>query len=105
MNDVKLHDRNYSGIKDLLKILKYFIDDIGVYFGLDKFTKAIILHVSPKQTSSIILDRGVSIKDLEQKEACKYFTVNEKQGLHYKHEIIFIGEHVYNHHIWWWNVF
>lgn len=58
-------------MKDLLKIEKCFSDDIGVYFGLDNFTKAIILYVSLKQTSSIILDRGVSIEDLEQKEAYK----------------------------------
>lgn len=49
-------------------------------FGLDKCAKATILWGSLQQTSTISLDSGVTVKDLEQEETYKYLG----EGIHHK---------------------
>lgn len=43
MEDSKLFARNDIELEGLLKRVKYFSDDIGMEFGLDKWAKATIL--------------------------------------------------------------
>lgn len=77
MDDVKLYGRNDKEREGLLKTVKYFSDDIGMEFGLEKCSKATILRGPLQQTSSINLDPGVTINNLEQEEAYKYLGLNE----------------------------
>lgn len=81
---MKLFARNYIELEGLLKTVKYFSDDIGMEFGLDKCAKATILRGSLQQTSTISLDPGVTIKDLEQEETYKYLGVNKGERIHHK---------------------
>lgn len=53
-------------------------------FGLDKCAKATILWGSLQQTSTISLDSGVTVKDLEQEETYKYLGENKGEGIHHK---------------------
>ena len=75
MDDLKLYGKNDYELEGLLRTVKTFSDNIGMTFGLDKCAKATFIRGKLKSTSSIVLDIGKKIKELDQEETYKYLGI------------------------------
>ena len=65
----------------LLTIVKGFIDDIQMEFGLDKCSKAKCKKGKLTTTENIQIDVDTTIQELEQEGAYKYLGGNEGDGI------------------------
>ena len=84
MDDLKLFGKNDSEIKGLLKTVKCFSDDIGMVFGLDKYTKATFVHGKLTKSSAISLGLDIDTqikKSGPRRYIYKYLGVNEGNGI------------------------
>ena len=61
--------------------MKKYRDDIGILFELDKCAKATFKRGKLTGTTSLDFYQNTVIKDLEQKEVCKYLGVDEINGI------------------------
>ena len=81
MDDLKRYAKNDDEQTGLLKTIKYFSDDIGMEFGLDKCAKATFRKGRLADSSSIKLDVNTIIQDLEKEGTYKYLGVSEGDGV------------------------
>ena len=66
MDDLKLYGKNDYQLDGLIKTAKTFSNDIGMTFALDKWVKATLIRKKLKYSSSIVLDTGTKIKELDR---------------------------------------
>lgn len=66
-DDLNLYVRSNYILKSLLGIVKYFNDDIGVEFRLDKCAKAKFKAGKFVQSSNIVADTSTFIRNLQEK--------------------------------------
>ena len=81
MDDLKLYSKNDQEQVGELKIVKQFIDDIGMEFGLEKCAKASFKKGKLASTGNIILDEDTAIEELNQEGVYKYLGVDESDGI------------------------
>ena len=83
MDDLKLFAKNDQDLEGLLNTVKEFSNDIDMEFGLDKCAKASFVRGKFQKTSSINLDIGTVIRDLDPEGTYKYLGVNEGDGINH----------------------
>ena len=66
IGDLKLYAKDDSEIEGLLGIVKGFIDDIGMEFGLSRCAKANFKRGKLEKSDHVQLDEETMNKDLEQ---------------------------------------
>ena len=81
MDDLKLYSKNDQEQVGELKIVKQFIDDIGMEFGLEKCAKASFKKGKLALTGNIIIDEYAAIEELNQEGIYKYLGVDESDGI------------------------
>ena len=64
-----------------MRIVKGFSDNIGMEFGLIKYTKATFKRVKLEQPGHVRVDDKTMIKDLEPEKGCKYLGDDESSGI------------------------
>ena len=77
MDDLKTFAKNDNQQRGLFIVIKAFINDIKMEFGIDKCAKAIFKRGHLTQTTNIDLDINTVIKDIEQEIAHNYLGVNK----------------------------
>ena len=76
MDDLKLYGRNIGEVKDLVKTVRTFSDDIKMEFGLDKCSVIEVEGGIRKKGDDIVLPDGKAMKALDE-EGYKYLGVLE----------------------------
>ena len=80
IDDLKTFGRDDNQQTGLLTIVKTFSDDNKMDFRLEKCAKASFKRSRLTQTTSIHLNIGTAIKEIEQEGTYKYLGVNEGAG-------------------------
>jgi len=83
MDDLKFFAKNDQDLEGLLCTIKEFSDDIGMDFGFDKCAKATFVRGKLYKKSSITLNMGTVIRELDSGETYKYLGVNEDDGVNH----------------------
>lgn len=86
MDDLKLVAENHEELKELLKLVKQFSDDINMEFGLNKCAKATFIKVKLQRSQNFKIDINAAIRLLDQPDVNKYLKMGENETR--KHEIM-----------------
>jgi len=81
MDDFKLFSRDETKLQQELTIVKTFISDIQMDFGLDKCTTAVSKNGKVPQSQNISLNNQTVIGNMEVDETFKYLGVEEGDGI------------------------
>jgi len=81
MDNLKLFSRDETKLQQELTIVKTFISDIQMDFGLDKCTTAVSKHGKVPQSQNISLNNQTVIGNMEVDETFKYLGVEEGDGI------------------------
>lgn len=81
IDDLKIYAKDDSEPDGLLRIVKGFIDNIYIEFGLCNCAKATFKRGKLEKSDHLWLDEEAMIKDLDQKKVYKYLDVNESNGI------------------------
>ena len=84
MDDLKLYNSREKEMKNQLKKVKEFSDDIRMEFGIDKCKKITILHGKQQPMPDFNIDQDTIIKELDKEEHYKYLGILEASGIDHK---------------------
>ena len=80
---MKLYAKDDSKLGGLLKLVKGFIDNIGMEFRLSKCGKATFKRGKLEKFDIVRQDKETMITDLEQEKVYKYLGVGDSSGIQY----------------------
>ena len=81
MDDLKTYPKNDDEQRGLLRTMKYFSDNIGMEFRLNKCANTTFKRGRLDNSSNIDLDVNTIIQDLNQEGTYKYLGVSEGDGV------------------------
>ena len=82
MDDLKLFAPNDKKLADQLKLVKQYLEDIWIEFGLAKCAKCTFLQGKTKITNNILIDENTTIQELENEASYKYLVIEDPQIQH-----------------------
>ena len=77
MDDLKLYSRNEKELDSLVQIMRVFIEDIEMEFGIEKCAMLVIEQGKIVKSVGIELPDGKVIKSLQERESYKYLGILE----------------------------
>jgi len=81
MDDLKLFSRDETKLQQELTIVKTFIIDIQMDFGLDRCATAVLKHGKVPQSQNISLNNQTVIGNMEVDKTFKYLGIEEGDGM------------------------